>query len=629
MNTFFGYKALIAQQASGFKSTAYALAEIIDNSFDADATQVTIILFEKLHNNRRKIDEIIIADDGTGMSSNMLQNALQFGYTTNDVIEEVIRSRRKGKFGYGLPNASISQCQRVDVYSWQEADKINTIYLDLDEVEQKKSIAMPEIKSSDLPEHYKGALGNLIGKKGTVVAWTKLNRLSHIRGDSLFNSSDELLGRLYRYLIEAGRKIVFKVFEYNPQQRKYIQQGGDSHIRSNDPLFLMPNSVISRELFKASTLNNATGKSAEIFAKFVKSKNECMATNHLLEDYCSPYEFEWQGKKYNFYITTSVADIDIQKPGIREGGGTDPGKFYGKKEAFGNISFVRADREIAAGAFGSPRGSFYNRTVLPHRFWSLEIKFDVDADDLLGVHNNKQDIDFVYSPDFNDDFDKYESDLVQARSQLWFELSTRISSAIKMAIKEIRTQQKEWDIKNIGPGSSSSGDKGPIPQGTDQTAGVVGGVDGPRDGLTDPELKVLQERLIQKYPNIDPEDIKKSVEISEKYLVRATILYAPTESTQLWTYTKVHDFTVVLVNTNHQFYERILSELRFENDIDSLSAIELFLISLAVEEESFVSKPEEKEIIEFYREQVGSKLDRYIKKLPDSLYVDNKAQNEE
>jgi hypothetical protein len=26
-------------------------------------------------------------------------------------------------------------------------------------------------------------------------------------------------------------------------------------------------------------------------------------------------------------------------------------------------------------------------------------------------------------------FDKYESDLVQARSQLWFELSTRISSA--------------------------------------------------------------------------------------------------------------------------------------------------------------------------------------------------------
>ena len=94
-------------------------------------------------------------------------------------------------------------------------------------------------------------------------------------------------------------------------------------------------------------------------------------------------------------------------------------------------------------------------------------------------------------------------------------------------------------------------------------------------------------------------------------------------------YTKVHDFTVVLVNTNHQFYERILSELRFENDIDSLSAIELFLISLAVEEESFVSKPEEKEIIEFYREQVGSKLDRYIKKLPDSLYVDNKAQNEE
>ena len=629
MNTFFGYKALIAQQASGFKSTAYALAEIIDNSFDAEANQVTIVLFEKLHNNRRKIDEIIIADDGTGMSAAMLQNSLQFGYTTNDNMEEVIRSRRKGKFGYGLPNASISQCQRVDVYSWQEPSNINTIYLDLDEVERNKSITMPEIRAIDIPGHYKDALGDLIGKRGTIVAWTKLNRLSHIRGESLFNSSDELLGRLYRYLIEAGKKIIFKVFEYNPQQRKYIEQDGDRYIKSNDPLFLMSNTVISRELFKVSSLNNVAGKSAEIFAKFVKSKTECKATNHKLEDHCLEYEFEWQGTNYNFSITTSVADIDIQKPGTREGGGTDPGKFYGKKEAFGNISFVRADREIAAGAFGSPRGSFYNRTVLPHRFWSLEVKFDVNADDLLGVHNNKQGIDFVYSPDFNDDFDKYESDLVQARYQLWFELTNRISSAVDKAIKKIKTQQKEWDLQNIAPSGFSDGDKGPIPHGTDQASDVVGDVDGPRIGLTNPELKALQDRLIQKYPNINPADIIKSVEISEKYLVRATILYAPTESTQLWTYTKVQDFTVVLVNTNPQFYERILSELRFENDIDSLSAIELFLISLAVEEESFISKPEEKEIVEFYREQVGSKLDRYIKKLPDSLYVGNKIQNEE
>ncbi len=629
MNTFFGYKALIAQQSSGFKSTAYALAEIIDNSFDAEANQVTIVLFEKPFNNRRKIEEIIVADDGTGMSPNMLQNALQFGYTTNDNMEEVIRSRRKGKFGYGLPNASISQCQRVDVYSWQEANKINTIYLDLDEVERNKSITMPEVKPADLPNHYKEALGGLIAETGTVVAWTKLNRLSHIRGESLFNSSDELLGRLYRYLIEQNKKIVFKVFDYNSQQRKYIQQIGDSFIRSNDPLFLMPNSVISKELYKASSLNNIPGETAEIFAKYVKSKTECIATNHRLEDHCTKLEFEWQGKKYNFFINTTVADIDIQKPGIREGGGTGPGTFYGKKEAFGNISFVRADREIAAGAFGSPKGSFYNRTVLPNRFWSIEIKFDVDADDLLGVHNNKQGIDFVYSPEFNDDFDKYESDLVQARSQLWFELTNRISSAIKMAIKEIRTQQKEWDLKNIGPGVSSGADNSPMPGATGQTGDAVGATDGLRPPLTKPDLEALLDRLIQKYPNISPEDIRKSVEISDKYLVRATILYAPTESTQLWTYTKVQEFTVVLVNTNHQFYERILSELRFENDIDSLSAIELFLISLAVEEESFVSKPEEKEIIEFYREQVGSKLDRYIKKLPDSLYQDNKTQNDE
>lgn len=630
MSTYFGYKALIAQQASGFKNTAYALAEIIDNSFDADASQVTVVLFEKLHNNRRKIDEIIIADNGAGMSASMIGNALQFGFTTNDNMDEVIRARKKGKFGYGLPNASISQGQRVDVYSWQAPSLVNSIYLDLDEVERNKSIDMPEIHPRDLPIHFKEALGNSIAETGTVIAWTKLNRLSHIKGDSLFTSCDELLGRLYRHLLNQGKKIVFRICEYSPQQNKYIQQGKDYLIRVNDPLFLMHDGVISKHLYRASSLNGNVGNTADIFARYVTAPEKCLPTNYKLEDKCYPFRFEWQGKEYIFNITTSIAEIDIQKPGMREGGGTEPGQFYGRKEAFGNISFVRADREIAAGAFGSPGGSFYNRTVLPHRFWSLEVRFDVDADDLLGVHNNKQGIDFVYTAKFNDDFDKYESDLVQARSQLWFELSSSIKSAITVAYKAIKKQQKDWDTANVTPGGGINGeDTGPIVTGTGQTTTAVQKEDGQRQPLTDPELKSLLDRLISKYPNISQDDIKKSVETTEKYLVRSTILYAPTESTQLWTYTNVHGYIVVLVNTNHQFYERILSELRFKNEIDSLSAIELFLISLATEEESFITKPEDKETIEFFREQVGSKLDRYIKKLPDSLYTDNKDDPEE
>ena len=40
MATFFSYNALVSQRSAGYKNTAYALAEIIDNSFDNGYTVV-------------------------------------------------------------------------------------------------------------------------------------------------------------------------------------------------------------------------------------------------------------------------------------------------------------------------------------------------------------------------------------------------------------------------------------------------------------------------------------------------------------------------------------------------------------------------------------------------------------
>ena len=56
----------------------------------------------------------------------------------------------------------------------------------------------------------------------------------------------------------------------------------------------------------------------------------------------------------------------------------------------GNIYFVRADREVDVGSFGD----FYRRAQANHRFWTIEIKFEPDMDDLFGVLNNKQHVGF-------------------------------------------------------------------------------------------------------------------------------------------------------------------------------------------------------------------------------------------
>ena len=46
MKTYFKPQAMMSQRRSGFKSTANALAELVDNAFDASANEVKIIFVE-------------------------------------------------------------------------------------------------------------------------------------------------------------------------------------------------------------------------------------------------------------------------------------------------------------------------------------------------------------------------------------------------------------------------------------------------------------------------------------------------------------------------------------------------------------------------------------------------------
>ena len=47
MKTYVSARAFSSQRKSGFKNTSYALAELVDNAFDAEADEVRIIFVEK------------------------------------------------------------------------------------------------------------------------------------------------------------------------------------------------------------------------------------------------------------------------------------------------------------------------------------------------------------------------------------------------------------------------------------------------------------------------------------------------------------------------------------------------------------------------------------------------------
>src|SRR5687767_6171175 len=68
-----------ATRDSGYKGTASAIAELIDNAYEASATCVNI----RLHDSEnQQPPTVVISDNGTGMPPTVLRLALRFGGST-------------------------------------------------------------------------------------------------------------------------------------------------------------------------------------------------------------------------------------------------------------------------------------------------------------------------------------------------------------------------------------------------------------------------------------------------------------------------------------------------------------------------------------------------------------------
>ena len=626
MDTFFSVKALESQRSSGYKNTTYALSELIDNSFDAEADCCRVVFIEKRnHDNKKYIDEILICDDGSGMDSGILKYCLQFGGTTNGDIEEVVSKKKIGKFGYGLPNASLSQCPSIKVYSWKNKAKVFSTKMILEEIKKSGSIDIPEVESVSFPQYFDDVKAIINKNHGTIVSWKDCDKLSNTKAETIISKSEKLLGKLFRYLLQEGKKIELVQYEYSASSKGFVRQL-EQVVRKNDPLFLMDNTVLSTALhYEANNSNGAEPHRdpSEYYKKYSVNETKCKPTNVKLVDQSFTYPFEWRGKVYNFEIITSVAHHEIQKPGIREGGDTKVGKAYKEKEKE-CISFVRSGREISAGNYG-----FYNQADARQRWWSIEVSFSPDADDLLGVHNNKQGIEFTYTDDSDptETFDKHTAPLQQAREQLWVELSKRLARARKDAWKEVLAAQKKWELSNPAGGGDSSEGSG-LPGGTPTTTRIQTSTDGKRSSQFSQEDKeALEIRLQEKYPDIEKEQICRTIELYDQAKLRGCVLYSPSDSDKLWTLTNVGDFLIVLINTQHMFYQNMIEPLKISGRESSLAAIELFISSLAWEEHNHFDSGEPKNIIEEFRSYVGIHLNRYLREFSLKDEVDTDSED--
>ena len=168
-----------ALRNTGYKNIESAIAEIVDNSLEAKAKDVLIICSSGEGKSSRFINEIAILDNGIGMDDETLEKAL--------VIGESTRRERKGmgRFGVGLPQASLYVSPHVEVYSWQENGNVRKVYLDVAKIktgEQKEIVGVEEATIPNKYKHYIQQL-NFSGSKldfstsGTLVIWNKCDRL--------------------------------------------------------------------------------------------------------------------------------------------------------------------------------------------------------------------------------------------------------------------------------------------------------------------------------------------------------------------------------------------------------------------------------------------------------------------
>ncbi|MEX2374322.1 MAG: ATP-binding protein [Dehalococcoidia bacterium] len=189
-----------ATRDSGYRGLASALAELIDNSIDAGATEVDVRIREQRHVGAREIT-ISVLDNGSGMGSRTLRESLRFGGS-----ERFNGRTSLGRYGMGLPNSSVSQARRVDVFTWMRGGPVLRAHLDVDEITQRRASGVAEPCRSNLPEWVATRPAS-----GTLVQWSRCDRLRFKKASTLAQKLRPALGRIYRRALGGG--LVIRVNE--------------------------------------------------------------------------------------------------------------------------------------------------------------------------------------------------------------------------------------------------------------------------------------------------------------------------------------------------------------------------------------------------------------------------------
>lgn len=328
-----------ATRDSGYKSTASALSELVDNSIQAGATRIDISVEATTDEDEKSI-EVAVLDNGSGMDPFTLRQALRFGGSTRFGDRAGL-----GRYGMGLPNASLSQARQVTVYTWQNtiagriskaraaapAERVYRSYLNVDEIVRCEMVDVPK------PALLKTPPAACLGPSGTLVTWTQCDRLDNRRVSTIVRKVESELARRFRHYLWNGLRITINGDAVTPFDPLYLHEAGE---------------VTGAHLF-----------GEELRYEVRANPSDPKTTGWVRVRFSELPVHEWH----------KLSNEEKRRIGISRGAG---------------VSIVRAGREVDYGWFfmgGKNRENYDD-------WWRCEIQFDAILDEAFGITHTKQQV---------------------------------------------------------------------------------------------------------------------------------------------------------------------------------------------------------------------------------------------
>lgn len=186
-----------------------AVADLIDNSIDANSKNITVELDHNIG-----VPYVLIKDDGIGITPDEMDNIISIGkkrdYHPSDL----------GKFGVGLKTAGLSQARNVTVFSKTESGKMSIRRISVDWMKETGNFHMVLHSSTESPVVDQiMERGHLPSLHGTTILLEGLHRFDTLRiGNN--NDSHTLIDTLEK--LESHLAMVYHRFVEDPNHPRHF-----------------------------------------------------------------------------------------------------------------------------------------------------------------------------------------------------------------------------------------------------------------------------------------------------------------------------------------------------------------------------------------------------------------------